>query len=145
MKGLCLDGSANTCDTAWSATSGKIPLKGAGRHYRLGFGIDTSITIKLPNRDGENWRSMIFWHGADGKEISKEPIAYSVQRGQHTDVSMYGDIPEGAASFSIRLGFDWPNIGPANRVVFSDFSFEEMTDVPSYAAEAGFVSEVHVG
>ena len=145
VKGLCLDGSSNTCDTAWSVTSGKIPLKGAGRRYRLGFGIDTSITIKSPNRDGENWRSMIFWHGADGKEISKEPIAYFAQRGQRMDVSMYGDIPEGAVSFSIRLGFDYPNIGPDNRVVLSGLSFEEMTDVPSYAAEAEFISEVRVG
>ena len=40
VRGLCLDGSAKTCDTAWTATSGKIALKGAGRRYRLGFGID---------------------------------------------------------------------------------------------------------
>ena len=67
-KGLCIDGSAKTCDTAWSAKSGKIPLKGEGRRYRLGFSIDTTIAIKLPNTDGENWRSTIFWYGADGSQ-----------------------------------------------------------------------------
>ena len=70
LKGLCLDGSAKTCDTAWHAKSGKIPLKGARRRYRLGFAIDTTIAIKQPNSDGENWRSTIFWQGADGKELS---------------------------------------------------------------------------
>ncbi|MBQ3340592.1 MAG: hypothetical protein IJG84_01750 [Kiritimatiellae bacterium] len=145
LKGLCLDGSAKQCDTAWSATSGKVPLKGAGRRYRLGFSIDTSISIALPNNDGENWRSTIFWHGADGKVILKSPVAYSVPKGQSTDVAMYGDIPEGAASFSLRLGFDWPNIGPANRIVFSDLSFEELSDAPAFAPSAEFVSEVHAG
>ena len=144
-EGLCLNGSAKTCDTAWSATSGKIPLKGVGRRYRLGFSIDTTITIKLSNSDGENWRSTIFWYGAGGKEIAKTPIAYSVPKGQRTDVAMLGDIPEGAVSFALRFGFDWPNIGPANRVVFSDLSFEELADSPSYAMEATFVSEVREG
>ena len=129
-KGLCIDGSAKTCDTAWSAKSGRIPLKGEGRRYRLGFSIDTTIAIKLPNTDGENWRSTIFWYGADGNEIAKAPIAYSVPKGRRTDVAQFGDIPEGAASFALRLGFDWPNIGPANRVVFSGLSFEVLNDSP---------------
>ena len=144
-KGLCLDGSAKTCDTAWSATSSKIMLKGTGRRYRIGLSIDTTITIKLPNSDGENWRSTIFWHDANGKVIAKTPIAYSIPKGQRTDVAVYGDIPDGAVSFSLRFGFDWPNIGPANCVVFSNLSFEELTEAPSYAAEATFVSEVHEG
>ena len=145
VKGLCIDGSAKSCDTAWSAKSGNLPLKGAGRRYRLGFSIDTTIAIALPNSDGENWRSTVFWYGADGKEISKTLIAYSVPKGQRTDVAMVGDIPEGAKSFSLRLGFDWPNIGPANRVVFSGLSFEELGESPSYAPEATFVSEVREG
>ena len=53
-RGLCLDGSAKPCDTAWSAKSGRIPLNAKGRRYRLGFGLDTTIAIKLPNSDGEN-------------------------------------------------------------------------------------------
>ena len=77
-RGLCLDGSAKTCDTAWSAKSGKIPLKGKGRRYRLGFGIDTTIAIKLPNGDGENWRSTILWYGADGNEIKKDSFITSI-------------------------------------------------------------------
>ena len=144
-EGLCLNGSAETCDTAWSATSGKISLKGAGSRFRMGFSIDTTITIKLPNSDGENWRSTIFWQDAGGNEITKTPIAYSVPKGQCTDVAVLGDIPKGAASFSLRLGFDWPNIGPANHVMFSNFSFEELADAPSYAPEAMFVSEVRGG
>ena len=143
--GLCVDGSANTCDTAWSATSGRVPLKGAGRRFRLGFAVDTTIGFTLPNGDGESWRSTIFWHGADGSEVAKTPVALSVQKGQRTYVSMYGDIPAGAVAFSLRLGFDWPNVGPANRVVFSGLSFEELADSPSYAPEASFVSEVREG
>ena len=76
MRGICLDGSAKTCDTAWNATSSKIPLSGAGRRYRLGFRIDTTVAIQLPNSDGETWRSAVFWQDANGKEISREPIAY---------------------------------------------------------------------
>ena len=125
-KGLCIDGSAKTCDTAWSATSGKIQLKGEGRRYRLGFSLDTTIAIKLPNSDGENWRSTIFWYGADGNEIAKTPVAYSVPKGQRTDVVQFGDTPEGAVSFALRLGFDWPNIGPANRLVFGELSFRQI-------------------
>ena len=145
VKGLCLDGSAKPCDTAWSAKSGRIPLRAKGRRYRLGFGIDTTIAIKLPNGDGENWRSTILWYGADGSEIAKSPIAYSVPKGQRRNIVQLGDIPEGAASFVLQMGFDGPNIGPANRVVFSDLSFEVMDDKPSYAPMATFVSEVREG
>ena len=49
VKGLCLDGSAKTCDTAWRALSGSVPLKRKGPRYRLGFRIDTTVAIKLPN------------------------------------------------------------------------------------------------
>ena len=145
VRGLCLDGSAKTCDTAWHATSGRIPLKTARRRYRLGFRIDTTITIKSPNSDGENWRNLIFWQDVAGKEIAKTPIAYSVSRGQRTDVAVLGDIPEGAVSFALQFGFDQPNIGPANRVVFSALSFEELADQPDFVTEATFDSEVHEG
>ena len=145
VKGLYLGGSAKTCDTAWSATSGKIRLKGTGRHYRLGFRVDSSIVVKLPNGDGDSWRGRIFWYGADGKELSKEQIGYFVNRGQRTDVAVYGDIPEGAVLFSVRLGFDSPNIGPANSLLYSDLSFEELADTPSFANEASSVSEVRSG
>ena len=144
-QGLSLDGSAKVCDTAWNATSGKIPLKGAGCRYRLGFRIGTTVAISLPNSDGETWRSTIFWQDSNGKEISREPIAYSVPKGQSTIVAVYGDIPVGASSFSLQFGFDRPNIGPDNRVTYSDLSFEELSDPPSFAADAEFVSEVHEG
>ena len=145
VKGLCLDGSAKTCDTAWRALSGSVPLKRKGPRYRLGFRIDTTVAIKLPNADGENWQNTIFWKDAAGKEMAKETIAYAAPQGVRTDVAVYGNIPAGAASFVLRLGFDKPNIGPANRVVFSDLSFEELADSPSYATEAAFVSEVCEG
>ena len=145
VKGLYLGGSAKACDTAWSATSGKMLLKGAGRRYRLAFSVNSSIVVKLPNSDGENWCGRMFWYGADGKELSKEQIGYFVNRGQRTNVAVYGDIPEGAVSFSVRLGFDSPNIGPANSLLYSDLSFEELADTPSFANEASFVSEVRSG
>ena len=68
-RGFCLDGSKKTCDTAWNATSGKIPLKGPGRRYRLSFCVDTSVAIRLPNSDGETWRSAIFWQDADTHRV----------------------------------------------------------------------------
>ena len=146
VKGLCLSGSDKKCDTAWSATSGRIPIKGVGRRYRLGFRVNTTVQIKIPNYlDGEGWRSAIFWHDTDGKEISKTYISYFAPKGQGTDVAMHGDIPEGVASFSIRLGFDWPNIGPGDKVEFSRLSFEELPDSPAFAREAWFVSEVRKG
>ena len=91
MRGLCIDGSAKACDTAWNATSGKIPLSGACRRYRLGFSIDTSVAIRLPNSDGETWLSAIFWQDANEKEISRDPIAYSIPKGRQTNVAVYGD------------------------------------------------------
>ncbi len=145
VKGLCLDGSAKVCDSAWCATSGRIRLKGAGRRYRLGFSIDTSVSIKLPNRDGEAWRSQIDWFGADGGKISTELLAYTVPRGRRTLVAIAGDIPGGAASCTLRFAFDVPNIGPANRVIYSDLSFEELADPPSHASAAEFLSEIHPG
>ena len=145
VKGLCLKGAAKDCDTAWSAMSGRIRLKGTGRRYRLGFCVDSTTKIKLRDKDGKMWRGFMFWHGADGAEIRSEPIVYSAGRGQRTEVSIYGDIPDGAVSFSVRLGFDYPNIGPANTVVYSGLAFEELGDAPTYAAEARFVSEVHTG
>ena len=145
VRGLCLDGSEKVCDSAWCATSGRIRLKGAGRRYRLGFSIDTSVSIKLPNRDGEAWRSQIDWFGADGGKISTELLAYTVPRGRRTLVAIAGDIPEGAASCTLRFAFDVPNIGPANRVIYSDLSFEELADAPSYATAAEFLSEIHSG
>ncbi len=145
VTGLCIEGSAKTCDTAWSATSGQVPLKGKGCRYRLAFRIFTTTTVKLPNGDGESWRSTIFWHAADGKRLSSVPIAFFAQGGLRTDVAVQGDIPTGAAAFSLRLGFDRPNIGPDNHVTLSRLSFEELSDTPPYASEATFVSEVREG
>ena len=145
LQGLSIDGSTKICDTAWNAMSGKIPLKGSGHRYRLGFRIHTTVAIRLPNSDGETWCSMIFWQDANGKEISRDPIAYSAAKGQRTNVAVYGDIPTGAVSFSMRFAFDIPNIGPNDQVVYSDLSFEELSDSPLYANRAEFVSEVHEG
>ena len=145
IKGICINGPTNQCDTAWSATSSIIPLKGNGQRYRLSFCIGATMAIKMPNNDGEDWRSTILWYGVGGKVILKSPITYSAPKSGHTRVVMHGDIPEGAVSFSLKFGFDKSDIGLANRLMFSDLSFEEMPISPSYAAEAEFVSEVHEG
>ena len=145
VKGLCIDGAAQKCDTAWGVTSGKVPLTGKNRRYRLAFRIFTTTSVKLPNSDGESWRSTIFWQDADGKQLSSAPIAFSAQGGQRTDVAVQGDIPAGAATFSLQFGFDRPNIEPSNYVTLSRLSFEELSDTPPYAKEATFVSEVREG
>ena len=145
VKGLCLKGPAKKSDTAWTATSGRIPLKGTGRRFILGFCVSSTVKIRIRRGDDKRWRGVVSWHGADGAEIGSEPIMYSAVERQRTEVSIYGSIPEGAAACSVRLGFDSPNIGPSDTVVYSGFVLEELGDAPEYAGEAVFVSKVHEG
>ena len=145
VKGLCVDGSATSCDTAWSVKSAKIPLGMTGVRYRLGFLADTTIAISPHRKDGEMWRSAIYWYDKDGKKISRSPVEYTLPKGRRTDVSIYGDIPTNAVALSLQIGFDWPNVGPGNRVVLSELAVEVLSEVPEHAKEAAFESEVRKG
>ncbi|MBR3821265.1 MAG: hypothetical protein IKJ37_06545 [Kiritimatiellae bacterium] len=147
VKGLHVQGPAKRCDTAWNAKSGKIMLKGAGRRFRFGFFAKTSkYNLKLRTNEGKSWQSFIIWQDANGKTIGKsDRIMFSLAKGPQCEVSMTGDIPQGAVSFFMSFGFDYPNVDQGDAVVFSGFTFEELDDKKACAKEGVFVSEVCKG
>ncbi len=143
--GLQIGGSDRACDTAWSATSGKIALAGKGTKYRLSFRVDTSVDIRAPDKADGAYGSALRWYGADGKQLTSSQLPYFVRKGRPAEVSVCGKIPVGAVACVVKLGFDWPNIGPDNRVTYSALSLEEIPDPPTYAQEARFESELGGG
>ena len=144
VKGLCVQGPAKKCDTAWNAKSGKIMLKGNGRRFRFGFFAKTSKSkLKLRANEGQSWQSFIVWQDAGGKTIGKsQRIMFSIIKGPLCEVSVTGEIPQGAVSFYLSFGFDYPNVDQGDAVVFSDFSFEELGEEKACAPDGVFVSEV---
>ncbi len=130
-------GSSNKCDTAWSTVSSRVAVPQDAREFLFSVDVKGHRLILDQGKSGEGWNNAITWFGANGKKISAQPIPRFVVTGDgefHT-VREWGEIPAGAASCTVRLGFDEPNVGPGEEVCFRGLSLELLTASQSRRAE----------
>ena len=123
VKSLCISGSTVKCDTAWRATSRKIPLAQGARGFRLALEGRCDEDM-LGTRPAHGYRNAVFWYDASGVELGMGPLPFQFAKGGFKSLYATGPIPAGARFASVQFGFDSPNIGPGQSLVYRDFVFE---------------------
>ena len=123
VKSLCISGSVRACDTAWSVLSRRFPLAKGARGFRLSFegSIEHDMVGTQP---GHGYRNAVFWHDEEGAEIGAGPLPFALAAGGFRSVFATGPIPSGARFAAVQFGFDTPNIGPGERLVYRNLAFE---------------------
>jgi hypothetical protein len=132
-----VEGASNQCDTAWSMVSSRVAVPQDAREFLFSVDVKSHWLILDQGKCGEGWNNAITWFGANGKKISAQPIPRFVVTGDgefHT-VREWGRIPAGAASCTVRLGFDEPNVGPGEEVCFRGLSLELLAASQSRRSE----------
>lgn len=134
---IVIRGTTNKCDTAWSAVTRNMKIPEGACEFLLSFEVKSPKLVVDQGKSGEGWNSAIAWYGADGKKLSSQPILRHVVQGDSRfhDVREWGEIPAGAASCSVRLGFDNPNILLGDEVCYRGFRMEFLDKAHSRRAE----------
>ena len=138
-----LTGDEKGKDTAWFVRSPRVELSGNGEQFILSFALETTRPMKLQGGMDKPWRSAIYWYGEKGKSLAPTPLNY-IAAGT-TVAAINGDIPDGAKSFELQIGFDSPNIGAGHRLEFSRLKMFVSERECSYSKVGSFVSEVRRG
>lgn len=141
---LCiLTGDEKSKDTAWFVHSPRVELTGKGERFILSFTLDTTRPMKLQGGMDKPWRSALYWYGAKGEALAPTPLNY-IAAGS-TVAAINGDIPSGAKSFELQIGFDSPNIGAGHKLAFSRLKLSVSEKECTYSKVGSFVSEVRRG
>ena len=122
---LCISGATRQCDTAWSACSRKFPLTKGARGFRLSFGgyVDRDV---MGTRPSHGFCNAVFWYDASGKEIGMGVLAFAIAKKLKQSVYATWPIPADARFAAVQFGFDSPNLGPGQNLVYSGFTFETL-------------------
>lgn len=134
-------------DTYWRMKSKPVLLPSGARRFLLTFEVqaDYAPVLSCGGWESKSWRNAIFWNDADGKEVGETPLCYSASGAGFAEVRITGDIPSGAATGSIQLGFDSPNIPMGKRLEYRALKLSVLDAKPTYAMSGVFASEVRRG
>lgn len=117
---LAVRGPEKTLDTAWSALSEKIPVPSGSKSFSLSLEVRSPKQVIDQGGSGDGWNNAIAWYGADGGKISARPIPEMIfgDSKEFMKISAAGQIPEKAVACTVQFGFDVPNIGAGQSVVY---------------------------
>lgn len=148
---LFIGGSTNKCDTAWNAKTPKFAVPEGIGTCRVEMKVYSDVTLSpsmqpLVDISLENWQNAVYWYDASGRTLKTGPLVYfATGESRVMDVVCELDVPPGAAYGALRLGFDTPNIGPGQKLVFTDIDISVPQKDRNYVREASFVSEMRKG
>lgn len=136
-------------DTAWNATSVRRPLpKGApGGEFVVRVAAKSSKTA-LAGNDDATWKGCaVLWFDGDGEPCGETPFLFAAGVGDFFGSRAFsGRVPDAAASFAIRLGFDLPDFALGDWVAIRSVEFETPVDVAAPFRRSGeFISEIFPG
>lgn len=136
-------------DTAWNATSVRRPLpKGApGGEFVVRVAARSSRTALGGNDDG-TWTSCgVLWFDGDGEPCGETPFLFASGVGDFSGSRVFsGRVPDAAALFAIRLGFDIPDLALGDWVAIRSVEFETPVDAAAPFRRSGeFISEIFPG
>jgi len=134
---LAVCGASNTCDTAVSLLSRKIPLAAGAKEFVVS--LETKGTFFAQDKFSPKgpWNNAVIWYGADGQEVRVDPLDHVLvpSGASFHEMRDWGRIPKGAAACSVRLGFDNPNLLKDHSVCYRNFRFETVPVGQSREAE----------
>lgn len=136
-------------DTAWNATSVRRPLpKGApGGEFVVRVAAKSSRTA-LGGNDDATWKGCaVLWFDGDGEPCGETPFLFAAGVGDFFGSRFFsGRVPDAAASFAIRLGFDIPDLALGDWVAIRSVEFETPVDADAPFRRSGeFISEIFPG
>lgn len=136
-------------DVAWNATSVRRPLpKGApGGEFVVRVAAKSSKTA-LAGNDDATWKGCaVLWFDGDGESCGETPFLFAAGVGDFFGSRAFsGRVPDAAASFAIRLGFDIPDLALGDWVAIRSVEFETPVDAAAPFRRSGeFISEIFPG
>ena len=136
-------------DTAWNATSVRRPLpQGApGGEFVVRVAAKSSKTA-LAGNDDATWKGCaVLWFDGDGEPCGETPFLFAAGVGDFFGSRAFsGRVPDAAASFAIRLGFDIPDLALGDWVAIRSVEFETPVDADAPFRRSGeFISEIFPG
>ncbi|MBQ9873964.1 MAG: hypothetical protein IJM30_05840 [Thermoguttaceae bacterium] len=132
-------------DTAWSIATDKRDLDGDFGGFEFVARLTAFSSKHIEGSSvGDGYRGSITWFDSQGEKLSVVAFPFYAER-QTSQKSIVGLIPEGAASFSIKLGFDVPNIEMDEYVVLREVSLEVVDKEKGYLSPGSFVSGIFQG
>ena len=123
-------------DTAWQFETKQIPFE--GKAGRLAVDMKACADYLVTSIGGEGYMSAIIWYDAEGKEIAKFPMSYTITSKEFTNSRTTGMIPTGAKSYSIKLGYDYPNVDPGHFVAFKEIVLSRLEDDADFDTENAY-------
>ena len=118
------------CETAWQIVSEKMALPSGTAGFAFDFEIKTDADWLTPGTS-DSWGSAVAWYDAKGQKISKRPFDVAFRKGGFARFRFSGEVPEKAASATVEIGVDGPNLPPDEKVVVRNAKF---TTVPRGSA-----------
>ena len=137
VKCLAIRGVTQSCDTAFAATSRKICIPAGSREFVVSVETKgTKLVIDQESHSG-NWGNAITWFDSDGRKLESSGMPHIAVAASRRFVRMreWGRIPEGAASCTVRLAFDSPNLDNGDSVCYRAFDLEAVPAGRSRADE----------
>ncbi|MBQ4081618.1 MAG: hypothetical protein II596_13160, partial [Thermoguttaceae bacterium] len=133
-------------DTAWGILSPKQSLKGVAPESRFVLRMETSASkpINGGGSDGQTYRGAIDWFSSEGEILASTPFLF--KSGYHwNEENVTGEIPKDADSFTVRMGFDVPNLEPGEFALIRGLSFEILDPNKTYVSPGSFTSGIFEG
>ncbi|MGI6401769.1 MAG: hypothetical protein ACOX0A_06645 [Thermoguttaceae bacterium] len=135
-------GELETRDTAWSVATDVTPLEpwARDRDFILRMKTRSSKSCRGSGNDGPVWRGALTWFDGWGEPIESIPFLFHSDPSP-AEIRLEGRTPD-AAGFSIRIGFDVPNIDPGEFVAVSDLVLEIVDPKRPYNDSGEFLSGI---
>ena len=136
-------------DVAWNATSVKRPLpeNAPGGEFVVRVAAKGSRTA-LAGTDDATWKGCaVLWFDANSEPCGETPFLFAAGVGDFFGSRAFsGRVPNDAAAFAIRLGFDIPDLALGDWVAIRSVEFETPVDSAApFRRSGGFVSEIFPG
>ena len=136
-------------DTAWNATSVRrsLPQGAPGGEFVVRVAAKSSKTA-LAGNDDATWKGCaVLWFDDDGEPCGETPFIFAAGVGDFFGSRAFsGRVPDAAASFAIRLGFDIPDLALGDWVAIRSVEFETPVDAAAPFRRSGeFISEIFPG
>ncbi len=123
-------------DTAWQIETTTIPYDGdAGEFF---VDMKACADYLITTVDGEGYRSYVAWFDGEGKEIGRVRLRYAISSPTIANSRTFGQIPVGAKSFKICLGFDAPNVDPGHFVAFEEILLSKLDQNDEYVTDGAW-------
>ena len=114
--------ATSRCTTAWRIVSEKMALPPGTAGFAFDFEIRTDEDWLKPGTS-DSWGSAVTWYDGKGEKVAKRPFDLTFRKNGFVRFRFSGEVPKKAASATVELGVDVPNLPPGEKVVVRNATF----------------------